>query len=147
MSLDNMIKQFKNMSELQAFCEAQNKTILDLSKKNQQFTEEIKHLKKLLEGSVPIIKGSSDSGLIKSSDELFSTNDEEAIARMQLRRLQEMSLERELTFEESKKVEIFAKLLFQLENKPKKVVVESRNLNTDQLLSLVESTSNENANE
>lgn len=100
---DKMIAQFKTLEELQAFCKAQQKTLIDMTKKLKASEDEIKHLKKLLEGAVPVINAPQKIN--------FSTNDEEQIAREQLFLLKQISAEKELTMEEAKKVEIFSKIL------------------------------------
>lgn len=135
MSLDLMLNEAKDLAELRAFSEAQQKTIVKLSKKNKDLEEEITHLKKLLESSAPVIV--SDNIPVIQTDK-FLTSDQEAICRMQLNKLKEVSYERELTLEEAKRVEIFSKILNVLENSPKTIKVETKNLDNKELLSLLE---------
>lgn len=135
MSLDLMLNEAKDLAELRAFSEAQQKTIVKLSKKNKELEEEISHLKKLLESSVPVI--ASDNAPVIQADK-FLTSDQEAICRMQLNKLKEVSYDRELTLEEAKRVEIFSKILNVLENSPKTIKVETKNLDNKELLSLLE---------
>ena len=138
MSLDIMLNEAKDLAELRAFSEAQQKTIVKLSKKNKELEEEVVHLKKLLESSAPIIQKDSAQEI---SAEKFLSTDQEAICRMQLNRLKEVSYERELTLEEAKRVEIFSKIINVLENSPKTIKVETKNLDNKELLSLLESES------
>lgn len=135
MSLDLMLNETKDLAELKAFSEAQQKTIVKLSKKNKELEEEVSHLKRLLESSVPII--ATDNTPVIQADK-FLTSDQEAICRMQLNRLKEVSYERELTLEEAKRVEIFSKIINVLENSPKTIKVETKNLDNKELLSLLE---------
>lgn len=135
MSLEIMLSETKDMAELKAFSEAQQKTIVKLSKKNKELEEEVTHLKKLLESTAPIIAPDSNQVI---STEKFLTSDQEAICRMQLNRLKEVSYERELTLEEAKRVEIFSKIINVLENSPKTIKVETKNLDNKELLSLLE---------
>lgn len=135
MSLDLMLNEAKDLAELRAFSEAQQKTIVKLSKKNKEMEEEISHLKKLLESSAPVI--AVDNAPVLQADK-FLTTDQEAICRMQLNKLKEVSYERELTLEEAKRVEIFSKILNVLENSPKTIKVETKNLDNKELLSLLE---------
>ena len=79
----DMVSQFTTIDDLSAFARAQQKTLVELTKKNKNYEEEIKHLKKLVEGAVPLISNKSNID--------FSSNDEEAIAREQLFRLKELS--------------------------------------------------------
>lgn len=135
MSLDLMLNEAKDLAELRAFSEAQQKTIVKLSKKNKELEEEVAHLKKLLESSAPIV--AVDNAPTFQADK-FLTTDQEAICRMQLNKLKEVSYERELTLEEAKRVEIFSKILNVLENSPKTIKVETKNLDNKELLSLLE---------
>ena len=128
-----MAQEFQKIAELQAFNEAQQKTIIQLSKKIKALEEEKTHLKKLLESSVPVIQSTP-----QKSDGL-ETNDEETIALTQLRKLRDISLERELTLEEAKRCEIFFKILNASRNAPKTIEIKSKKLNTTDLLALVES--------
>lgn len=131
-----MLDEAKDLAELRVFSEAQQKTIVKLSKKNKELEEEISHLKRLLETTAPII--STNEAAPAVSADKFLTTDQEAICRMQLNRLKEVSYERELTLEEAKRVEIFSKIINVLENSPKTIKVETKNLDNKELLSLIE---------
>jgi len=135
-AIDKMLEQFKELPELQAFARAQQKTITELTKKNKAQDDEIKHLKKLLEGAVPVIQE-------KPID--FGANDEEAIAREQLFLLKKMSNERELNYEETKRVEIYSKILMALKDKqPKTIEVKSRQLSDSELLNALTQAKDDN---
>lgn len=136
MSLEKMLDEAKDLAELRVFSEAQQKTIVKLSKKNKELEEEVTHLKKLLETTAPIISTNEATPTI--SADKFLTTDQEAICRMQLNRLKEVSYERELTLEEAKRVEIFSKIINVLENSPKTIKVETKGLDNKELLSLIE---------
>lgn len=127
-----MHDQFKEYAELKAFSEAQNKTIIDLTKKINQKDEEIVHLKAILEKSTPII--ASD----KTPAQTLLTDDEESICRMQLRKLRDISMSRELTLEETKKVDIYAKLLLNFKEKGKRPTDNAKNQDTNSLLANLE---------
>lgn len=135
MSLEKMLDEAKDLAELRVFSEAQQKTIVKLSKKNKELEEEISHLKKLLESTAPIVTTSAEPAV---SAEKFLTTDQEAICRMQLNRLKEVSYERELTLEEAKRVEIFSKIINVLENSPKTIKVETKSIDSKDLMSLIE---------
>jgi hypothetical protein len=140
MSLDVMLNEAKDFAELRVFSEAQQKTIVKLSKKNKELEEEISHLKKLLETTAPVIAPPSESSSSVSAEK-FLTSDQEAICRMQLNKLKEISYDRELTLEEAKRVEIFSKIINVLENSPKTIKVETKNLDNKELLSLLDQES------
>lgn len=127
---DKMIAQFTTLPELQAFCKAQQKTLIDMTKKLKASDDEIKHLKKLLEGAVPLLNPPAKIN--------FSANDEEQIAREQLFLLKQISAEKELSFEETKKVEIFSKILTAIKDKKPKglrdIELQAQNSETKQLM-------------
>lgn len=128
---DKMVDTFKTMEDLQMFCKAQQKTLIELTKKNKEKEDKIKHLEKLLSQTVPVLQ--TDKPKIE-----FGANDEESIAREQLFRLKELSHEKELTLEEAKRVEIFSKILIAGKQKPKDIISNGKQLDTKELLKLIE---------
>lgn len=138
-SFESMLKEFKNLTELQQFSEAQHKTIIELSKKNQKLEEEVKHLKTLADSQVPKLQIQQEQSVIKSG--AIIEDHEENICRMELKKLHDVSLERQLTYEETKKVEIYTKLLIAIQAKVKSNVIELKKTDTSDLLQLVENNS------
>lgn len=136
--IDKTILQYQDFNQLQEFAQAQQKTIVQLSKKIQKLEDERDHLKQLLESSVPIIKTEGSPSVEK-----FLTSSEEAICTMQLEKLRDISMERELTLEETRRVEIFSKILATFRNTPKTIELKTKSLKPEELLSLVEEESNE----
>lgn len=136
-----MLEEVKDMAELRVFSEAQQKTILKLSKKNKELEEEVSHLKKLLESQTPLVQTDASVGL---PAEKFLTSDQEAICRMELNKLKQSSFERELTLEEAKRVDIYSKILNVLENSPKTIKVETKSIPSQDLMSLVQSEESSN---
>ena len=126
------LEKIKEYSELKAYSDAQTKTIIELSKKLKIKEDENLHLKKLLESSVPLIKEKRD--LTK-----FESNDQEYICRTEINKLKDLSMERELTLEEVKKLDIYSKILKELANIPKTIEVKSRNYTEAELLAAAES--------
>lgn len=122
---DKMINQFTTLEDLQAFAKAQQKTLIDLTKKLKASEDKVKHLEKLVEGAVPLVNPPAKID--------FAANDEESIAREQLYLLKRMSAERELNFEETKRVEIYSKILNSLKGKAKDIEVPGKSLSIDQL--------------
>jgi dsDNA-binding SOS-regulon protein len=111
-----MFQDFKDDVELRAFAEAQYQTILELSKKIQKLEEENSHLKQLLENSTPVLEEQKKELLGFNLD----ASNEEIIATIQLNKIKQISYDRELTLEETKKVEIFSKILAGLKSKTTK---------------------------
>lgn len=134
---DKMIAQFSNLEDLSAFAKAQQKTLLELTKKNKVLEDETKHLKKLLEGTVPVINPNPKTS--------FSTNDEESIAREQLFLLKQKSTNEELTYEETKKVEIYSKILNTLKTNHKTIDANSKDISTTDVLKLLKESNDDSS--
>jgi uncharacterized coiled-coil protein SlyX len=131
-SIDKMLEKFKTELEFKTYCQIQFKTISKLNKSIKEKDEEITHLKELLTKSTPLLDV-SDSGI------LTETSHEEQICRTQLKRLRDVSMTRELTLEETKKAEIFAKLLsgsIKIEDKKNEQAV--KNMSSEDLIKLVD---------
>lgn len=129
-SFDKMLQQFKDFSSLQTYAEAQYKTIVSLSKKIKALEEENVELKDLLDSSVPTVV-QSENGLTLQNVE--ASSDEEMIAKVQLARLNEISMSRELTLEEAKRVEIFTKILT-VKGNNNSIAIQTKKLDNDDLL-------------
>lgn len=129
-NLDKMSIKFKEFSELQMFAEAQQKTIVSLTKKLNEKEDEIKHLKKLIEGAVPLLPSTETSSLIIN----LSDSDEKNICKLELNKLKKLSLDRELTLEEAKKVDIYSKLLLSIDAKTVKPPRDVSPISDDDLL-------------
>lgn len=131
-NISKTIQQYKDMVQLQLYASAQEQTILNMSKKIKKLEEERDHLKKVADGSVPIIK-STDSKIT----EIFE-NDSEYICHMEIAKLKEVSTERELTLEECRKLETYYRIVSQIDNKKQKPEKEVEKVKTEDLLKLVE---------
>lgn len=107
-SIDKMLEQIKDFASLQKYAEAQYKTILSLSRKVKVLEEENVELKDLLEKSTPVLNEEKKNFV---AYQVEASSDEEMISKVQLARMKEISMERELTLEEAKRVEIFTKIL------------------------------------
>jgi hypothetical protein len=133
MSIDKMLSELKDINELKKFAEAQNKTILNLSKELKETKEKTKHLEKLLESTVPTIPLENNK---------FEKEDEQICIR-QLILLNDLSNERELTLEECKKVDTYSKLLQNLNSVKKEEVPQARSIETKDLLKLIKNDTDE----
>lgn len=124
-----MVNQvFDDNEDLKIVLEAQAKTINNLNKKINELNAEL-HTTKSKLVAIP----SNSSGSI-----VQTTDDEETIARTQLNLLKNIALSRELTYEETKKVDIYAKLLMALMGKNKPKTIEGQDTSTEDLLRIVE---------
>jgi len=138
MNIDELTKNFKTHEELKIFCESQFKQILTLSRRIKDLEEKNAELSKKAKenNSLKVVENKE---LATTGTSLLIKNDAKTIAEIQLKVLKEMSFERELTLEEAKKVEIFNKIANVVEDKPKTIKADAKTLNTNDLLSLIES--------
>lgn len=134
---DKMLEQFKDFSSLQKFAEAQQKTIQALTRKLKILEDENLELKDKID-AIPQTVESSVSTTTFQFDDYGS--DEEVISKIQLARLKEVSMERELTLEEAKRVEIFSKIVSAKE-KNKTFDVSAKRMDSSDLLKMIENES------
>lgn len=132
--MDKMLEQFKDFASLQKYAEAQYKTILSLSKKVKTLEEENVELKDLLEKSTPLLNEEKKNFI---AYQVEASSDEEIIAKVQLARIKEISMDRELTLEEAKRVEIFTKILT-TKGTNSSISVQAKQMDNDDLLKLLE---------
>jgi hypothetical protein len=107
---DDFAKRYQHVIELTA---AQNRI--------KELEEKIVHLEGLLAASVPIV---SEQNPVD-----FFVSDEEAICQAQINILKRRALDKELTLEETKRLEILIKSLHVIRSKVKKK--EPKDINTD----------------
>lgn len=116
-SIDDLEKDFN---------EASFKVILDLQKKNEKLQEENKSLKLLLEGTVPIIQNTiTDIGV----------SNERIVCETQLAILKNSAIQRELTLEEARKLQIYVDTLEKIKEKKDDGI--KADISDEQLLQLV----------
>jgi hypothetical protein len=130
-NIDNMSDDLQKYAELQAYSAAQQRTILELNRKLNAMEQENVKLKKSL-ASVDLENKKTEDKEIR-----INVTDEQAICEMQLNILRDRSIEGELTLEEAKKVELFAKLLLQLRNPKEKPEEKVKEMDSQELLKFV----------
>ncbi len=107
-SLDKMVEQFTSV-EVQAYSAAQYNTILSL---NTKINELNKQLEVLTEKNKQLNKDLAVAGLNEPKDKSqFSVSDEEATCTIQIALIKCNAMDRELTTDEVKRLEIFVKTL------------------------------------
>lgn len=133
--VDKMAEELKTFAELQVYSNSLFQTVTNLNKKINELEEKNKELQKILESNLILI------GTDKDIKDLFlNIEDPEAIALMQLKLLRNMSIERELTLEETRRFEIYCKILDNIEIKRKEKVAQvQQSLSNDDLLSAISS--------
>jgi hypothetical protein len=122
------IAQYKEFKQLQEYACAQETTILQMSKKIQTLEEKLKHSEVILKNAGPAI----------NSIVQYSKSDSEDICKIEIAKLKSFTIERELTYEEVKKLDIYYKVLNNINSKPHPEK-EAEQLPTDNLLKIVES--------
>lgn len=132
MKIADLADKFEQNSVDKETFDAQTTVMITLNRKLKLIQEENEHLKKLLKNTNPIIVSMDEAGL-----------DEELISRSELRKLRQLSQDRELNMEETKKVEIYSKILMNLSNRPKVIEVSARNLKTEELAGLLDTATDE----
>lgn len=130
-NLKNLLNSFKTPDELRAYIEAQQQSLIDVSKKVKKLEKEKEELEKKLK------KLESSENVTASNIQISGQmTNEEAICIVQLSNLRTISDERSLTFEETKKADVLIKLLQSLQSKDKKKN-ELEEVDTETLLKLI----------
>lgn len=129
-----MINSFKDPEQLKALCDSQYKTIIELSKKIQELEQENKTLK-----DDSKLKAAFTGNVLKLPEKegeivKLAKTDQEVICTMQLFHIKNNALNRELTLEEARKVEIYSKILATLNSKDGSKDAEFKKLSDDDLL-------------
>lgn len=128
MNIDDMEKSFK---DLQAYSDSQFRTINSLKKEIALLKEENTNLRKSLESSVPNL------ALQVSDLNPLGISNEQLICETQIAMIKDIALTRQLSLEESKKLETFHKILNNLRaNKEEVPDVNVEALSVDELVNL-----------
>lgn len=135
-SIDKMAQQFTSIEELQAYSEAQYKTIVSLNEKLNASQKEIEKLQAEIKKLVL-------EGAVKNSvpeDSKFKTTDEETTCVIQLAMIKANAMQRELTTDEVKRLEIFVKTLNLIRGKvpDEKKERDTSKMSTEELMAYAE---------
>ena len=128
--ISRTIAQYKTLEQLQDYAAAQEQMITQLSKKIQK-----------LESDKKVTPISPDSSKLLNLKELGET-DAEQICNLEMSKLKEASLSRELTLEEARRCEIYFKILKDIKSKEQKSEKEVEKLEQNDLLKLIELNGN-----
>lgn len=122
----------KSFTELQEYSDTQFRTIVELKKQLEAAKEEVKSLKKMLEGNLPQL------GISTSSLAPLGISNEQLICETQIALLKERAVSRELTLEEAKKLQIYTTILTEIrKNHEDAPDLSVQKLSDDELLKLV----------
>lgn len=132
MRIDEMAEQFTSIRELREYCNSQYQVIIALNKKLNEVQEKNKHLEALVEKVTPLL--AEQEGKLEIYKNL---SDEMAICLMQIKLLKDKSIDKELSFEDTKKLDIYTKLLLELKSGGKLPDSVAKNLTDGELDSLL----------
>jgi uncharacterized coiled-coil protein SlyX len=143
-SIDKMAAQFTSAEELQAYCDAQYKTIISLNKKlteNERELEKLRDEVELLRSQNTTLNAQASVIERRDGSNQFQVSDEETTCMIQLAMIRSNAMQRELSNEEAKRFETFAKVLHLIRGKDvKKEEDKLDKLSSDELLKLIDST-------
>jgi regulator of replication initiation timing len=120
MSFDNiatMAGEFKDMKELQAYCDAQYVQLDSALKRVHELELEVAHLKELLSGAVPLVEPHTEATAVaktvqpEQKVDLVVRSDEQTICEVQINMLKSTAMNRPLTLEETKRLDLLVKNL------------------------------------
>lgn len=142
MDIKQLTEQFKTFDELEIFVGSQYKQILNLSKKIKELEEKNKELQERVKenNNLSVLKPDT-SNLSIPGEPLKLLNDSKTIAQVQIKMLKEEAFGRELTLEETKKLEIFNRILTEKEDKKEPIKANAKVLDDSQLINLITNVS------
>lgn len=135
---DKILSNFTDIEDLKQYASSQYTTIITQSKKITELERKVESLDSKLQAAEKQAAVSS----VLSIDQPEGQSDTEVVCVVQIAMLKGLAMNRELTLEETKKLEVFAKTLQMLKGKP---VTEDKKkdggakLTTEQLLALASS--------
>lgn len=140
--IDDIAKDFKSVLEWRHYCEAQFRTITELNKSMHGLEVENQQLKKLLEQYDPSLTTSKITNLFEQkAEDLLSAGNSigEVICHLEIEKIKEIALKRELSMEEVKKFEIIVKSLSSLKSQPAtRKQQEISKIKTEDLLKVID---------
>lgn len=126
--IESLFGKFKNEEEREQYMIAQLSVITNLTKTSEEQKAKIKHLEQLLKDATKTVIPVIESQILN----------EELIAREQIAMLKNTSSERELTLEETRRLDTYVKIILSLQEGNKKVPSSVSGLDAKALLKLVE---------
>lgn len=121
--MDNILTlagKFKTHVELQEYCDAQFIALERSQKRIATLEAEVAHLKELL--------GSTTQFFDEPKVEKIVVSPEQAICEIQIKKLQQQALIRELTLEETKRLDLLVKNLYLAKGQATAVIADARAL-------------------
>lgn len=135
--ISKISEDFKELAELKIQNTAQFKVITNLTKQNEELKEKIKHLESMMNKAVPTLVPLDNISTIESGEEPSIE-----ISKLEILKLRNKSLVEQLTYEDSKRLEIYTKIINATKSGMKTIEIKAKQLsNADLLLSLEEGKS------
>lgn len=101
-SISTLAGEFSSIIELQEYCNAQYAALNNSLSRIKEMEAEIEHLKTLIGDSAQLVEKKPE----------LEVSAEQAICEMQIQRLQKAALQRELSLEETKRLDLLIKNLY-----------------------------------
>lgn len=120
-NITTLTNKFSDFVELQTFADQQYKALLKAKSKIELQQQEIEHLKLIL----------LSAQLAPSEPELIIKSNEQTICEIEIERLRSTTLERSLTLEETKKLDLLVKNLMLCKGTYKDISVDFKKLPKD----------------
>jgi len=141
-SIDKLAEQYtETESESKGYIKAQQATIISKTKNINELRKKLEELSRQCETLT--IENTKLKALAPASSLDAAIPDEESICLVQLALLNNMSMQRELTLEETKKTEIYSKILVTLRSKkPEKEENTISSLSNEDLIAAMKAMGN-----
>jgi hypothetical protein len=141
-SIDKLAEQYtETESESKGYIKAQQATIISQTKNINELRKKLEELSRQCETLT--IENTKLKALAPASSLDVAIPDEESICLVQLALLNNMSMQRELTLEETKKTEIYSKILIAIRaKKPEKEENTISNLSNEDLIAAMKAMGN-----
>lgn len=127
--ISQLFSEFKTSVEKDDFIEQQHKTIDGLMRKNEQLQQEVSHLKQLLESTLQNV-----STQLHPVERVIVTP-EEALIDRQIEMIQHRAFDRELTLEDTKKLDLLIKNKRLAKEQSTTIQGKTKKYNNDKLIS------------
>lgn len=138
-SINTLAENFASEKDLQSYCDQQYILIQELRNENKKLTEEVEHLKFIIASNTEILPSNETVQIVVSK--------EQALLEEQITIIQQRSFGKELTLEDTKKLDLLIKnLKIVKEDSPKTFDIKSKKFKatTDKLLEVASQSVPEN---
>jgi small-conductance mechanosensitive channel len=137
-SIDSLAETYATEeTDTKAYIKAQQGTIINQTRQINELRKKLEELSKQCEQLT--IENTQMKALAPSTG-IIEMTDQESICLVQIALLKNFALQRELTLEECKKVEIYVKVLKEIKSaKPEKEEISASSLSNEELIALMNS--------